>query len=36
VGTAVDVDLSGRLLVRSADGQMTPVSVGDVVHVRPW
>jgi BirA family transcriptional regulator, biotin operon repressor / biotin---[acetyl-CoA-carboxylase] ligase len=36
VGTAVDVDQHGRLMVCTADGQLTPVSVGDVVHVRPW
>lgn len=32
-GTACDVDEAGRLVVAS-DGQLTPVSAGDVVHVR--
>ena len=34
-GEAVDVDDSGCLVVRSADGTTTAVSAGDVVHVRP-
>jgi BirA family biotin operon repressor/biotin-[acetyl-CoA-carboxylase] ligase len=34
-GEAVDVDANGRLVVRSEDGTTTPVSAGDVVHVRP-
>lgn len=33
-GTAVDVDSSGRLVVRSG-GETTVVGAGDVVHVRP-
>ena len=33
-GTAVDVDLDGRLVVRSG-GETTVVGAGDVVHVRP-
>lgn len=33
-GTAVDVDLSGRLVVRTA-GETVAVVAGDVVHVRP-
>jgi BirA family transcriptional regulator, biotin operon repressor / biotin---[acetyl-CoA-carboxylase] ligase len=33
LGTAVGVDLDGRLLVRSADGEHA-VAAGDVVHVR--
>jgi BirA family biotin operon repressor/biotin-[acetyl-CoA-carboxylase] ligase len=34
-GAATDVDQDGRLLVReSADAGVTPVSAGDVVHVR--
>jgi BirA family transcriptional regulator, biotin operon repressor / biotin---[acetyl-CoA-carboxylase] ligase len=34
-GIAEDVDASGRLLVRSADGAAaTPVSAGDVIHLR--
>lgn len=33
-GTAVDVDLDGRLHVRSG-GETTVVGAGDVVHVRP-
>ncbi|HWL36608.1 MAG TPA: biotin--[acetyl-CoA-carboxylase] ligase [Frankiaceae bacterium] len=35
VGEAVDVDASGCLVVRAADGTTTAVSAGDVVHVRP-
>jgi BirA family biotin operon repressor/biotin-[acetyl-CoA-carboxylase] ligase len=35
VGTAVDVDAEGRLVVVTADGSSHPVDVGDVVHVRP-
>jgi BirA family transcriptional regulator, biotin operon repressor / biotin---[acetyl-CoA-carboxylase] ligase len=35
VGTARDVDVEGRLLVRADDGAVTAVSAGDVVHVRP-
>lgn len=34
VGTAVDVDLDGHLLVRTEDGAVHPVSAGDVVHLR--
>jgi BirA family transcriptional regulator, biotin operon repressor / biotin---[acetyl-CoA-carboxylase] ligase len=34
-GTATAVDPSGRLVVRGVDGAVTPVSAGDVVHVRP-
>lgn len=33
-GTAVDIDLAGRLVVRSG-GETTVVGAGDVVHVRP-
>lgn len=33
-GVAADVDAAGRLLVRTQDGELTPVSAGDVVHVR--
>jgi BirA family biotin operon repressor/biotin-[acetyl-CoA-carboxylase] ligase len=34
-GTATDIDHDGRLVVRdAADGTLTPVSAGDVVHVR--
>jgi BirA family transcriptional regulator, biotin operon repressor / biotin---[acetyl-CoA-carboxylase] ligase len=33
-GTATDVDDTGRLLVRPADGNVQAVSAGDVVHVR--
>ena len=35
-GTAVDVDRSGRLIVRAdgPDGDLIPVSAGDVIHVR--
>lgn len=34
-GTARDVDADGRLIVRDRDGLRTPVSAGDVVHLRP-
>lgn len=34
LGTATDVDGSGRLVVRTADGEER-LGVGDVVHVRP-
>lgn len=34
-GTAAEIDPKGRLVVRGADGTMTPVSAGDVVHLRP-
>lgn len=34
-GEAADVDDSGCLVVRAADGTTTAVSAGDVVHVRP-
>lgn len=34
-GEATGVDTAGRLVVTSADGTTTPVSAGDVVHVRP-
>lgn len=34
VGTAEQVDINGRLVVRGNDGQLTPVSAGDVVHLR--
>ncbi len=33
-GTAAGVDVAGQLLVRSAGGELTAVSAGDVVHVR--
>ncbi|GAA2781444.1 biotin--[acetyl-CoA-carboxylase] ligase [Saccharopolyspora taberi] len=33
-GTAVGVDAGGRLVVRTSDGGLTPVSAGDVVHLR--
>jgi BirA family biotin operon repressor/biotin-[acetyl-CoA-carboxylase] ligase len=32
-GTATGIDESGRLLVRTSSG-VTPVSAGDVTHVR--
>ncbi|WP_280696150.1 biotin--[acetyl-CoA-carboxylase] ligase [Kitasatospora sp. GP82] len=35
VGEAVAVDGDGRLVVRTPDGNRTPVAAGDVVHVRP-
>ncbi|MFR9731068.1 biotin--[acetyl-CoA-carboxylase] ligase [Saccharopolyspora sp. MS10] len=35
LGTATGVDAGGRLVVRGADGADTPVSAGDVVHLRP-
>jgi len=34
-GTAVEIDGSGRLVVRSGDGALTAVSAGDVVHLLP-
>ncbi|PRW62448.1 biotin--[acetyl-CoA-carboxylase] ligase [Actinopolyspora mortivallis] len=34
-GTARDVDEHGRLVVRGRDGVRTPLSAGDVVHLRP-
>ncbi len=34
IGTAVDVDGDGRLVVESGDGSRTAVAAGDVVHVR--
>lgn len=34
-GTATDIDVGGRLVVRGVDGASTPVSAGDVVHLRP-
>jgi BirA family biotin operon repressor/biotin-[acetyl-CoA-carboxylase] ligase len=33
-GIATDVDDTGRLLVRSDDGEVHPISAGDVIHVR--
>ncbi|WP_210435464.1 biotin--[acetyl-CoA-carboxylase] ligase [Saccharopolyspora sp. ASAGF58] len=33
-GVATDIDETGRLVVRSADGGTTAVSAGDVVHLR--
>jgi BirA family biotin operon repressor/biotin-[acetyl-CoA-carboxylase] ligase len=35
-GTAVDVDSTGRLIVRTGEqpGELVPVSAGDVIHVR--
>jgi len=33
-GTATDLDGTGRLVVRGADGAATAVSAGDVVHLR--
>jgi len=33
-GTAVDLDVAGRLLVRGADGAEVTVGAGDVVHLR--
>ena len=35
VGTAVGLDLAGRLEVRADGGRITAVAAGDVVHVRP-
>lgn len=34
-GTATGVDADGCLTVRDGDGAVTPLSAGDVVHVRP-
>ncbi|MCI2424140.1 biotin--[acetyl-CoA-carboxylase] ligase [Saccharopolyspora sp. K220] len=33
-GVAADIDATGRLVVRTADGKQTAVSAGDVVHLR--
>jgi BirA family transcriptional regulator, biotin operon repressor / biotin---[acetyl-CoA-carboxylase] ligase len=33
-GVAIDVDPGGRLLIRLDDGTVSPVSAGDVVHLR--
>ena len=33
-GAAVDLDSGGQLLIRVADGTVSPVSAGDVVHLR--
>ena len=35
VGTAVDVDGAGRLVVESLDGERRTFAGGDVVHLRP-
>jgi BirA family biotin operon repressor/biotin-[acetyl-CoA-carboxylase] ligase len=35
VGTAVDIDATGALVVESAKGSRRTVTVGDVVHLRP-
>lgn len=35
IGTAVDIDTAGRLVVRDKHGEHTSVSAGDVGHVRP-
>lgn len=35
VGTAVDLDASGGLVVEAADGALRTVTVGDMVHLRP-
>ncbi|GAA2841630.1 biotin--[acetyl-CoA-carboxylase] ligase [Crossiella cryophila] len=34
-GFAADVDLDGRLVIRTTTGELKPVSAGDVVHLRP-
>ncbi|HET7015897.1 MAG TPA: biotin--[acetyl-CoA-carboxylase] ligase [Streptosporangiaceae bacterium] len=34
VGTAIDVDSNGRLIVRDEGGDLVPISAGDVIHVR--
>jgi BirA family biotin operon repressor/biotin-[acetyl-CoA-carboxylase] ligase len=33
-GRATDVDPEGRLLIRTADGNLRPIAAGDVVHLR--
>jgi BirA family biotin operon repressor/biotin-[acetyl-CoA-carboxylase] ligase len=33
-GHATDLDADGRLVVRTADGTLTPIAAGDVVHLR--
>jgi BirA family biotin operon repressor/biotin-[acetyl-CoA-carboxylase] ligase len=35
VGTAVDLDATGRLVVETLEGERRTVAVGDVVHLRP-
>ena len=35
LGVAVDLDESGRLLVRTESGEVQTISAGDVVHLRP-
>jgi BirA family biotin operon repressor/biotin-[acetyl-CoA-carboxylase] ligase len=35
VGTAVDLDGDGLLVVRTGRGELVTVAAGDVVHVRP-
>ncbi|MDS1270396.1 biotin--[acetyl-CoA-carboxylase] ligase [Lipingzhangella sp. LS1_29] len=34
-GTATDIDPAGCLVIRTPQGNSTPLSAGDVVHVRP-
>jgi BirA family biotin operon repressor/biotin-[acetyl-CoA-carboxylase] ligase len=34
-GRAVDLDLDGSLVIEAADGSLSPVRVGEVVHLRP-
>lgn len=34
-GAAEDLDESGALIIRAADGTLQPVAAGDVVHLRP-
>ncbi|MBP2474645.1 BirA family biotin operon repressor/biotin-[acetyl-CoA-carboxylase] ligase [Crossiella equi] len=34
-GVAADVDLDGRLVIRTTEGALRPVSAGDVIHLRP-
>ncbi len=34
-GTAIDLDVEGRLVVEASDGTLTAYDVGDVVHLRP-
>ena len=35
VGTATGIDEHGRLLISAADGRITSVGAGDIVHLRP-
>jgi biotin-(acetyl-CoA carboxylase) ligase len=34
-GVAVDIDVSGQLIVTRDDGERETIAVGDVMHLRP-